>query len=1020
MGDPGGGGGAGGGAPPEGNVPAALLPNELERLAALRSLGVLESATPPDLQWLVEVCSSVFQVPICLVSLVEEDRQWFWAHRGLGAEQTGREESFCAHAMHNPQDSFVVLDTWEDSRFSRNVLVTGYPHIRFYAGMPLSIQTGEKVEMEPAEGESVAPGRPGKLCMGTLCLIDDRPRRTFSAHERDMLSVLSRMATDTLQAKVPSTQRKRTPSSSSGKLQQCGVAEEQAPLPAELLQFSQERDVLLVLGCEEGGRAPILVCSPGVENVLRRSRETSMGCDFRDLLYPGEGGIEGEDAVEEGGVLGRGAFEAEVKSLLAAKPTGKIRAESILEGWMPRERPPEGPGGRVWASLNLKFMGGGRLLVHLQDHTASAMELLSAKRGMATAEAAALAKSRFLANMSHELRTPMNAINACSLLLSEERLTVPQAELVQMIAVSCSQMLDLLNQVLDFSKLDSKRLRATPKVFEKFNGRHCVEGVLESLSIVASRKCLDFAYVIEDGIPDVWGGDEIQFRQVLLNLASNAVKFTERGHVSIYVKRKNATDKAGGSGDDGTDGEERLEIQVRDTGKGVPPEAIGVIFHPFEQVDSSLTRDISGTGLGLSISKMIVEGLGGQITAESVVGRGSTFACDFPFRLNFPRKRGSDQMDTPLVPKSSEILMVMQSSIIGEGMGSILSKLGQRHRCVTPSHASHLLAQEGSTSTFGLVVLDQQSSTEISGAWIECARATIKWAKAAVAEKQLAGGSGSSSAAIHLPVLLLKLHRHSGMGSKGQVTASKAEHQAGPTAAKGGLYGTCHLEPSPLITVPSDASIASGLSERAAGGQSALMEVWMDLWRGLLYYQLAKPVTLAKMQELLLRVQEHTSGSKINPLVVRHDRKARKTAEAQSGRDAKSEDASKGLRILVCEDNLVNQRVLIKILHSLGYSDVKLANNGAEGLKAVQESAFDIVLMDIHMPVMDGLQACKEITHPGTPCVGGQAPPVVALTADVVSDIRERCEKAGMVGFLKKPINRKDLAETIVRLARKN
>jgi len=112
--------------------------------------------------------------------------------------------------------------------------------------------------------------------------------------------------------------------------------------------------------------------------------------------------------------------------------------------------------------------------------------------------------------------------------------------------------------------------------------------------------------------------------------------------------------------------------------------------------------------------------------------------------------------------------------------------------------------------------------------------------------------------------------------------------------------------------------------------------------------------------------------------------------------------------------------VLIKILHSLGYSDVKLANNGAEGLKAVQESAFDIVLMDIHMPVMDGLQACKEITHPGTPCVGGQAPPVVALTADVVSDITERCEKAGMVGFLKKPINRKDLGETIVRLARKN
>lgn len=197
------------------------------------------------------------------------------------------------------------------------------------------------------------------------------------------------------------------------------------------------------------------------------------------------------------------------------------------------------------------------------------------------------------------------------------------------------------------------------------------------------------------------------------------------------------------------------------------------------------------------------------------------------------------------------------------------------------------------------------------------------------------------------------------------------------------------------------------------------MEVWMDLWRGLQYYQLVKPVTLAKMQDLLLHVQEPPPGSKVSPRIARH-RKAPKIAEAQPGQGAKSEGASKGLRILVCEDNLVNQRVLIKILNSLGYSDVTLANNGAEGLKAVQEGAFNIVLMDIHMPVMDGLQACKEITHPGTPCVGGQAPPVVALTADVVSDIRERCEKVGMVGFLKKPINRKDLAETIARLARKN
>ena len=130
----------GGDARPRGNVPAALVENEGERLGALRALRVLDSATPPDLQWLVEVCSQVFQVPICLVSLVEDSRQWFWSAWGLDAKQTGREESFCAHAMLKREEIFVVLDTWEDERFAHNVLVTGHPNIRFYAGMPLNIE----------------------------------------------------------------------------------------------------------------------------------------------------------------------------------------------------------------------------------------------------------------------------------------------------------------------------------------------------------------------------------------------------------------------------------------------------------------------------------------------------------------------------------------------------------------------------------------------------------------------------------------------------------------------------------------------------------------------------------------------------------------------------------------------------------------------------------------------------------------------------------------------------------------
>jgi len=1019
-------------APPEGeearrgkgNVPAALVGNEVERLGALRALRVLDSATPPDLQWLVEVCSQVFEVPICLVSLVEDSRQWFWSAWGLDAKQTGREESFCAHAILKRDEIFVVLDTWEDERFAHNVLVTGHPNIRFYAGMPLNIEMrlpggrpGEGGGQDPKKTPEAGP--PVELCMGTLCLIDDRPHREFTANDKKMLQVLSRLAADALQANVPLRFQAHTGSSD-----RCGLANVRpTSMPSELLQFSHEKGALLVLGRGEesgggGAATPVLVCTPGLARVLGRPVADTVGKDFRDFLFPDEdidGGAAalGSGREDSSGILSRRTFTSLVQTLL--RDTAEVSVEALgargeVEGWMPREAPPAGPGGRVWAHLDIKTVGGGQLLVHLQDRTTSALELQTAKRGMATAEASALAKSRFLANMSHELRTPMNAINACSLLLSEEHLTVAQAELVQMIGMSCTQMLDLLNQVLDFSKLDSKRTESVKRVFEPFNGRQCVEKVLESLVILANRKGIELGYVLEDGVPDAWYGDEIQFRQVLVNLTSNAVKFTERGHVCIYVKRLVGGGGGAGASGGSTRGEEWIEIQVKDTGKGVPPEALEVIFHPFEQVDSSLTRDISGTGLGLSISKMIMEGLGGQIKAESVVGRGSTFTCTFPFGAASRKRKGGSA--DPSLAEWGEALLIMESPIMAETVGSILTRMGLRYRSVIPNQVSQLLAEEESASRYGLVILDHQPR-EISRAWIDCARVVIPWAKAAT----LARGGKNNGVGGQLPVLLLKLHRYAGTN---QILRNVQ-------AVTKDLGRPCSSEPAPIFTVPSDVSIASEAVGRAEARESPLLQTWMDLWRGLPCLKLFKPITLSKMDNILQQMQ--MSFEKRNRLSAEAGGQESPTKAAAGTNEAEALRSRGGsrlnrdpgkVRILVCEDNMVNQRVLTKILQSLGYSDVTLANNGAEGLKAVQESAFNLVLMDIHMPVMDGLQACKEITHPSTPCVGGAPPPVVALTADVVSDIRERCVEVGMVGYLKKPINRDELAETITRHSRKD
>ena len=1021
----------GGGGHKKGNVPAALVENEGERLAALRALRVLDSATPKDLQWLVEVCSQVFQVPICLVSLVEDSRQWFWSAWGLDAKQTGREESFCAHAMLSREEIFVVLDTWEDERFANNVLVTGFPNIRFYAGMPLNIQMapprkrGARKRGGGQGSEQAAPeaAPPVELCMGTLCLIDDRPHKEFTANERKMLQVLSRLAADALQSNVP--WRSRPYTSSSG--DQCGltnVATRKPSVPSELLQFSHENGALLILGQgeESGGdeaAAPVLVCTPGLERVLRRSIANTVGKDFRDILFPDEdadGGAAGPGPGREdsSGYLRRSAFTTLVQSLVrdaAEAPVEALGARGELEGWMPREAPPTGPGGRVWAHLDIKTVGDGQLLVLLQDRTRSALELQTAKLGMANAEAAALAKSRFLANMSHELRTPMNAINACSLLLSEEHLTVAQAELVQMIGMSCTQMLDLLNQVLDFSKLDSKRMESgvTKRVSEPFNGRQCVEKVLESLVILANRKGIELGYVLENGVSDTWVGDEIQFRQVLVNLASNAVKFTERGHVCIYVKRLAGGGGGAGSSGGSSDEEEWLEVQVKDTGKGVAPEALEVIFHPFEQVDSSLTRDISGTGLGLSISKMIVEGLGGQIKAQSVVGRGSTFTCTFPFRATNAQKRKEDAAD-PSLAECGEALLVIRSPVMAETVGSILTRMGLRYRSVIPNQVSQLLAEEGSASRYELVILDHHSNGgEISRAWIDCARVVIPWAKAAALAKESSGVRG------RLPVLLLQVHRYPGTNPIPTTGQAVTKDSGRP----------CSSEPTQMITVPSDVSIASAAAAGAKVRESPLLDTWNDLWRGLPCFKLFKPMTLVKMNDILQQMRMPSkkrnrlsgeAGGQESPTKAAGGTHGAAALRSRGG--SRLDRNPEKVRILVCEDNMVNQRVLTKILESLGYSDVTLANNGAEGLKAVQESAFNLVLMDIHMPVMDGLQACKEITHPGTPCMGGAPPPVVALTADVVSDIRERCGEVGMVGYLKKPIDRSELAETITRHSR--